>query len=277
VARTELTPARQIALGVAWLLFIVGVCVALNARVGKTDGEAPLAGGALPPELAGATTSVSGFGGTQASSSLSGSSSSSQASVTRTVTVKPAPRLIPVAIDIPISSGNYPDGLKATVTSHPLNGDGTLFVPDDPKTVSWANQDAAPGDTVGTVILTSHVNFVIDGSLVVGAFADLAEYARSSVGRKFTLTMADGSTMTYQITAGREYSKDQLAGNDALRKELYDQSKSYGAPGKPRTSRLLLVSCGGAFDNASGEYEDNVFLYALPVKSAPPAPQDGSS
>lgn len=273
MARTELTPARQIALGVAWLLFIVGVCVALNARVGKTDGEAPLAGGALPPELAGATTSVSGFGGTQASSS----SSSSQASVTRTVTVKPAPRLIPVTIDIPFSSGNYPDGVHATVTSNPLNADGTLFVPDDPKTVSWANQDAAPGDTVGTVILTSHVNFVIDGSLVVGAFADLAEYARNSVGQRFTVTMSTGKKITYQVTAGREYSKDQLAGNDALRKELYDQSKSYGAPGKPRTSRLLLVSCGGAFDNASGEYEDNVFLYALPVASAPAVPAAGGS
>jgi hypothetical protein len=28
---------------------------------------------------------------------------------------------------------------------------------------------------------------------------------------------------------------------------------------------LLLVSCGGAFDNSTGEYEGNVFLYALPI------------
>jgi len=68
VARTELTPARQIALGVAWLLFVTGVCLALNARVGKTEAEAPLAGGALPPALAG-TTTAPGLGGVQSSSS----------------------------------------------------------------------------------------------------------------------------------------------------------------------------------------------------------------
>jgi hypothetical protein len=78
--------------------------------------------------------------------------------------------------------------------------------------------------------------------------------------------------MRYQIQAGREYDKDQLASDPALRADLYDQTKQFGAKGKPPTSRLLLVSCGGAFDNASGEYEDNVFLYALPVASAPTLP-----
>ena len=242
----------------------------LNARVGKTGGEPQLASGGLPPEVAGTTTTAPGSGSGQSSSSSS--NSSSLAAVTQTVTVHPGPRLVPIAVDIPFVSAHYPDGLHATVTSHPLNADGALFVPDDPKTVSWANQDASPSDTRGTVILTSHVNFVIDGKLVIGAFADLAEYARTSVGKRFTLTMSNGKSMTYQVVAGTEYTKDQLANDPALRKQLYDQSKQYGAPGTPRTSRLLLVSCGGAFDNASGEYEDNVFLYALPVASAPGVP-----
>jgi hypothetical protein len=233
--------------------------MAINARVGKTEAEAPLAGGALPPELAGSTTAP-GLGGVQSSSSSAASSA-----VTRTVTVSPGPRLAPVAIDIPFVSGNYPNGLHATVTSHDLNPDGSLFVPDDPKTVSWANKDAAPTDPRGTVILTSHVNFVIDGKLVVGAFADLAEYARTSVGKRLTLTLSNGTTKQYQVVAGREYNKDQLAASPALRQDLYNQTAPYGLPGAPRSSRLLLVSCGGAFDNATGEYEDNVFLYALPV------------
>jgi hypothetical protein len=260
VARTDLTPARQLALGVAWLLFIVGVCVALNARVGKTEAEAPLAGGALPPEIAG-TTTAPGSGGVQSSSSPV---STSPAAVT-TITVHPGPRLVPKAIDIPFSSGNYPDGVQAEITSNKLNADGTLFVPDDPKTVSWASEDAAPNDSRGTVILTSHVNFVLNGSLVVGAFADLAEYARTSVGKTFTVTMSNGAKWKYRVIAGREYNKEQLAGDPNLRKDLYNQTAQYGEPGAPRSSRLLLVSCGGAFDNATGEYEDNVFLYALPI------------
>jgi hypothetical protein len=76
--------------------------------------------------------------------------------------------------------------------------------------------------------------------------------------------MRDHRVFTYRIVAGREYTKDQLAGNRELRTTLYDQSKVYGTSDKP-SGRLLLVSCGGAFDEFTGEYEDNVFLYALPV------------
>jgi hypothetical protein len=190
--------------------------------------------------------------------------------VTKTVTAHAVPLGVPVAIDIPFGSSHYPDGLHAQVTSNGLNADGTLFVPDNPKTVSWANQDAAPGSARGTVILTSHINFVIDGKLVIGAFTDLAEYARDDIGKRFTVTMADGSRTTYEVGAGREYNKAQLAADPTLRIDLYNQTKQYGASGQPRTSRLLLVSCGGAFDNASGEYDDNVFLYALPVANAAP-------
>jgi len=250
-----------VAIAAAWVLFIVGTCTAINARIGKTEAAAPLAGGALPPALL----------GTSADSSTAAGSVSSGV-VTKTVTVRPAPPGVPVAIDIPYVSAHYPDGLHALVTSKPLLAGGGLYVPDNPKTVSWASSDAAPGSLRGTIILTSHVNFVINGSLVIGAFADLAEYARDQIGKQITLTLTDGRVLRYQIEAGREYNKQQLADNPQLRADLYNQTGQYGAPGKPRGSRLLLVSCGGAFDNASGEYEDNIFLYALPVANAAAAP-----
>jgi hypothetical protein len=264
VARTELTPLRQAVIAAAWVLFIAGTCLAINARVGKTEAVAPLAGGALPPALIGTTT--------DSSTAAASATSSNPPVVTKTVTVAAPPPGVPVSIDIPFVSTHYPDGVHAIVTSNPLLPGGGLYVPDNPKTVSWANQDAAPGAARGTVILTSHVNFVVDGSLVIGAFADLTDYARNDVGKQITLTMADGRVMRYQIVAGREYNKEQLAGSAALRADLYNQSAQYGSPGQPRTSRLLLVSCGGAFDDKSGEYEDNVFLYALPVTSAGAAP-----
>ncbi|MFN2518455.1 MAG: class F sortase [Jatrophihabitantaceae bacterium] len=172
---------------------------------------------------------------------------------------------IPVAIDIPIRSANHPHGVHASVGAHPLNPDGSLFVPADPRAVSWAAQDAPPGSARGTTIFTSHINYVIDGQTVPGAFADLADYATGAIGKQVSVLLADGRRLRYRIVAGREYHKDQLAGDPALRSSLYDQHKSYGRPGQPPTGRLLLVSCGGAFDNSSGEYEDNVFLYALPV------------
>jgi hypothetical protein len=170
-----------------------------------------------------------------------------------------------VALTIPISTPHHPDGVHAQVTANPLNDDGTLHVPSDPTTVSWAKQDAAPGSARGTVILTSHINYVINGQLVIGALSDLAQYAQQAVGKIITLRLADGRILHYRIVAGREYTKDQLAGDKQLRAELYDQRKVYGSASRP-TSRLLLVSCGGAFDDYTGEYQDNVFLYALPVR-----------
>jgi len=248
-----------VGIAAAWLLFIMGTCLAINARVGKTEAVAPLAGGALPPALL----------GTSADSSASTAAHTSNPNVvTKTVTVHAAPPGVPVSIDIPFVSSHYPDGLHALVTSNGLRGDGGLYVPDNPKTVSWANQDAAPGAARSTVILTSHINFVLNGSLVIGAFADLTDYARNDIGKQITVTLADGRVMRYQIVAGREYNKQQLADSPALRADLYNQTAQYGADGQPHTSRLLLVSCGGAFDNATGEYEDNVFLYALPVAAA---------
>lgn len=171
---------------------------------------------------------------------------------------------VPVHIDIAVSSTSHPDGVHTTVTAHPLNADQSLFVPSDPTEVAWASQDAAPGSGRGTVILVSHVNYVINGRTVTGAFSDLAEYARTAIGAKVTLQLADGQRLVYRIAYAREYSKQELAAQPQLRRTLYDQSRVFGTSAHP-SSRLLLVSCGGAFDPITGEYEDNVFLYALPV------------
>jgi hypothetical protein len=57
-------------------------------------------------------------------------------------------------------------------------------------------------------------------------------------------------------------NKDKLG---ARRQELFDQTHSYGLAGKPKSDRLLLLSCGGAFDNRTGHYESNIFVYAFPA------------
>lgn len=171
---------------------------------------------------------------------------------------------MPVTIHIPFGSPAHPSGVRTHITAHALNPDNTLYVPADPRTVSWAREDAPPGSARGTTILTSHINYVINGQLVVGALSDLAWYAQHSIGKQIDLKLADGRVLRYRIVAGREYSKEQLSNDPNLRRELYDQSAVYGPPGRP-SGRLLLVSCGGAFDEYTGEYEDNVFLYLLPV------------
>ncbi len=168
---------------------------------------------------------------------------------------------VPVELVIPFASSNHPDGVVAPISADPLTADGDLFVPDDPRAVSWAMEDAAPGAPRGTAILVGHVNYVVDGELVRGALSDLAEYAVEHVGGTFTVVLADGRRLDYRITGAEQYDKDQLAAGPELRQALYDQKSSFGAG----TGRLVLVSCGGEFDRRTGNYEDNIFVFALPV------------
>jgi hypothetical protein len=174
---------------------------------------------------------------------------------------------VPVRLRIPFASTNHPEGVTAAISADPLTDRGDLFVPEDPRAVSWAAEDAAPGGARGTAILVGHVSYVVDGELVQGALADLAEYAVEHVGKTFTVELADGRELTYRITGGESHDKDELAARPELRQTLYDQTSAFGpAPG---TGRLVLVSCGGAFDPRTGSYADNVFLFALPVDAAP--------
>ena len=168
---------------------------------------------------------------------------------------------VPVELVIPFPSSNHPEGVVAPISADPLTADGDLFVPEDPRALSWAMQDAAPGAPRGTAILVGHVNYVVDGELVRGALSDLEEYAVEHVGSTFTVVLEDGRRLDYRITGAEQYDKDQLAARPELRRALYDQESAFGAG----TGRLVLVSCGGEFDRRTGNYEDNVFVFALPV------------
>jgi hypothetical protein len=213
--------------------------------------------------------SDAGAGGPTPTSAGVAAHTVSPAAGTPAVTARPG---VPVRLEIPFASSNHPDGVTATVSADPLTATGGLFVPPDPRAVSWAREDAAPGADTGTAILVGHVNSVVDGALVRGALSDLAEYAVAHVGKEFTVVLDDGRELTYRITGGVQYDKDELAARPELREELYDQRSAFGpAPG---TGRLVLVSCGGAFDRATGNYADNVFVFALPVEP-PVAGDDG--
>ena len=167
-----------------------------------------------------------------------------------------SPTAVPVKTGTPVTVIAASHHLKATVSADRLNADGSLFVPQDPRTVSWASQDAAPGSPNGTIILVGHVNY----GGTAGAFADLADYR---AGQIITLVLSDGRRMHYAVAAEPiDVKKNKLA---PRRQELFDQTHSYGLPGRPNSSRLLLLSCGRVFDNRTGHYESNIFVYALPV------------
>ena len=136
-------------------------------------------------------------------------------------------------------------GVEAPVVEVRVRPDGELEVPPDPSTVGWWAEGARPGAGRGSVVVDGHVDTARQGP---GAFFRLGSMA---VGDPVELTASDGSTHRYRVTATARYPKAELPAEEVFAQD--------GA------ERLVLITCGGDFDEASRHYADNVVVFADPV------------
>ena len=120
---------------------------------------------------------------------------------------------------------------------------GALAVPKDIDRVGWWRDGAAPGASSGAILLAGHVDSARRGA---GAFYALKNARRGDV---VSVTSEDGRTRSYRVTTMRRVRKA------ALPASIYSRTG-------PR--RLVLVTCGGPFDERSRHYRDNVIVTALP-------------
>jgi len=136
-------------------------------------------------------------------------------------------------------------GVEAAVVEVRVRPDGELEVPPDPSTVGWWAEGARPGGGSGSVVIDGHVDTARDGP---GAFFRLGSM---TVGDAVEVTAADGSTHRYRVTTTARYPKDDLPAAEVFAQD--------GA------ERLVLITCGGDFDDASRHYADNVVVFADPA------------
>lgn len=121
---------------------------------------------------------------------------------------------------------------------------GILGVPPNiHRTASWVD-GAEPGATSGATLIAGHADSATGGA---GAFFRL-KAARA--GDRIEVVTAAGKTLAYRVTSVRTYLKRDLPAG------------IYSRRGSPR---LVLVTCGGPFDEASGHYRDNIVVTAVPV------------
>ena len=120
---------------------------------------------------------------------------------------------------------------------------GALQLPDDPAQVGWWVGGAAPGEPDGTMVLAGH----IAGSGRSGAMSVLLD---AEPGQPVTVEDRGGSAYQYRIVSRSTSPKASL--DPAL----------FATDGAPR---LVLITCGGTFDAASGHYTDNVVVIAEPI------------
>lgn len=161
--------------------------------------------------------------------------------LTPTVTASaPSTLSPPVRLTIPAQ------GVSAPVVPMGLQAQGQLALPANPATVGWWRDGALPGSATGSAVISGHVDSRVYGE---GALFRLAELRP---GQEIDLATAGGSTLRYRVAALAQYHKAGLPYRQVFSQEV-------------RPGRLVIITCGGAFDQATRHYQDNVVVYAALV------------
>jgi sortase (surface protein transpeptidase) len=121
-----------------------------------------------------------------------------------------------------------------------LRRNGSMEVPQGAFPVGWYDGSPTPGE-IGPAILAGHVDW--EGE--PGAFYGLREL---EPGETVVIDRADGTAVSFQVDRVEEHSKDDFPSD-----RVYGDIDHAG---------LRLITCGGAFDEDTGEYLDNVVVYA---------------
>ncbi|KQS66001.1 class F sortase [Modestobacter sp. Leaf380] len=131
-------------------------------------------------------------------------------------------------------------GVDSGLVDLGLQADGSLEVPAEGFPAGWFTGSPTPGER-GPAVLAGHVDWA--GS--PGVFAELAQLAP---GDAVLVDRTDGSTATFVVTL-----VDQVAKADFPTEEVYGDLGHAG---------LRLITCGGEFDGSTGDYLDDVVVYA---------------
>ncbi|MDR6573666.1 hypothetical protein J2X60_002315 [Curtobacterium sp. 320] len=136
-------------------------------------------------------------------------------------------------------------GVGAEVRPEGVDDKGAMSLPPDPAVAGWYRYGAAPASTTGTVVIAAHVDAVGYG---VGPFAHLRDVP---AGTTVTLTDTAGDRTRWRIDSVALVAKRGLPWASVFRTD------------GPR--RLVLVSCGGVFDESTHHYESNLVISATPA------------
>ncbi|WP_175470225.1 class F sortase [Curtobacterium sp. MCBA15_001] len=150
-----------------------------------------------------------------------------------------SPTTPPVRITVaglPIDQPVRPEG---------VDGTGAMSLPADPATAGWWRFGPGPTSTAGSTVIAAHVDAVGYG---IGPFAHLVDVPAGTV---VTVTDADGTATHYAVT-----SVDLVQKTGVPWASVFDQDG-------PR--RLVLVTCGGTFDQATHHYGSNLVVTATPL------------
>ncbi|WP_309246034.1 class F sortase [Verrucosispora sioxanthis] len=148
----------------------------------------------------------------------------------------PLPRAVPVEVRIPAID------VRAPLVSVAADAAGALEVPplDRPAVAGWYRLGVSPGET-GNAVLVGHV----DSPAGPAVFFNLG---RLRPGDTIEIVRTDARLVRFAVLGVEAYPKDR-----------FPTDLVYG-PGD--AAGLRLITCGGRFDGDSGEYVDNLVVFA---------------
>jgi sortase (surface protein transpeptidase) len=149
-------------------------------------------------------------------------------------TAQPRPVGRPVSLSIPLI------GVHTRLITLGLTRDGSLQVPASTSVAGWFTGGPRPG-AVGSAVIAGH----IDSYRGPGVFFRLDELRP---GNRIYVRRSDRTTVMFRVTAVHRYLKDH-----------FPTQTVYGAT---PDAELRLITCGGAFDSATGHYLSNIVVYA---------------
>ena len=153
-------------------------------------------------------------------------------------------RSLPVSVDIPAI------GVDSKLLHLGVNSNGTIRVPSlytRPNQAAWFKYSAAPGQ-IGASVIEGH----LDGYHGPAVFFRLGALRP---GDRIDVTLADGITAIFRVTGVRQYPKSRFPARAV-----------YGTTGY---AALHLITCGGAFDHATGHYLSSTVVFASLTSSRP--------
>lgn len=134
-------------------------------------------------------------------------------------------------------------GVVADLVPVGVLGSGALAIPEDPSRVGWWAAGALPGQSEGSIVLAGHM----DG-------------LRQESAMSVLLDVEAGQTVTIQDRRGDNHEYRILARDTTPRDSLDPSLFTTEGP-----HRLVLITCGGTYDEQTGQYTDNIVVLAEPV------------
>ncbi len=121
---------------------------------------------------------------------------------------------------------------------------GSLAVPSNPRVLGWWARSAVPGSPVGTAVIDGHVDSAVAGLGALFYLHTLKPGAR-------LIVIGPQGRLAYTVVGVREYPKSNFP------KDLLFTQHVVG--------RLVIITCGGPFNEATRSYLDNVVAFAVPA------------